>query len=99
MPHLQGIYTQNVIRNIQSYAVEEQRTVQKCIPHFAIRMINKLEALRDEGVLTREEFVEWVDPDLYKEISKIIQQVVCVFKLVVCSDKSMSKAVDKVITQ
>ena len=30
--------------------------VQKCIPHFAIRMINKLEGLVEEGVLTREEF-------------------------------------------
>ena len=52
---------------------EEQKTVQKCIPHFAIRIINKLEGLVDEGVLSKEEFEQWVDPDLYKEISKIIQ--------------------------
>ena len=47
--------------------------MQKCIPHFAIRIINKLEGLVDEGVLSKEEFEQWVDPDLYKEISKIIQ--------------------------
>ena len=35
-------------------------------------MINKLEDLVDEGVLTSEEFTEWVDPDLYKEIAKIV---------------------------
>lgn len=46
--------------------------MQKCIPHFAIRMINKLEELVEEGVLTKEEFNQWVDPDLYKEIMKII---------------------------
>lgn len=61
-------------------------------------MINKLEALVEEGVLTREEFEQWVDPDLFKEISKIIQSIVSVFKLVVCSDKSMNKTIDKVIS-
>lgn len=35
-------------------------------------MINKLEELVEEGVLTKEEFNQWVDPDLYKEIMKII---------------------------
>ena len=62
-------------------------------------MINKLEGLVEEGVLTREEFSKWVDPDLYKEIAKIIQQVVTVFKLTVCSDKTMNKTVNKVISQ
>ena len=77
---------------------EEFRTIQKCIPHFTIRMINKLEGLVEEGVLTREDFSKWVDPDLYKEIAKIIQQVVTVFKLTVCSDKTMNKTVNKVIS-
>ena len=61
-------------------------------------MINKLESLVEEGVLTREEFDQWVDPSLYIEISKIIQQTVTVFKLVVCSDKSMNKTINKVIS-
>ena len=40
-----------------------------------------------------------VDPDFYKEIAKIIQQAVTVFKLVICSDKSMNKTIDKVLNQ
>ena len=51
---------------------EEYRAIQKCIPHFAIRMINKLEALVEEGTLSKEEFANWVDPDMYREIVKII---------------------------
>lgn len=91
-------FTQHLImKNIISATNEEYRAIQKCMPHFAIRMINKLEALVDEGVLTREEFGEWVDPDLYKEIAKIVQQVVTVFKLTVCSDKTMAKSVNKFI--
>lgn len=41
------------------------------MPHFTIRMINKLEGLVEEGVLSSEEFERWVDPDMYKEIAKI----------------------------
>ena len=60
-------------------------------------MINKLENLVEEGIMSQEEFNSWVDPDFYTEISKIIQQVVTVFKLVICSDKTMNKTIDKVI--
>ena len=67
------------------------------MPHFTIRMINKLEGLVEEGVLSAEEFERWVDPDMYKEIAKITQQVVSTFKLIVCSDKSMNKTIDKII--
>ena len=50
-------YTQNsIMKNIMVSEAEEQRIVQKCIPHFTIRMINKLEGLVEEGVLTRDEF-------------------------------------------
>ena len=71
--------------------------MQRCLPHFTIRMIQKLESLVEEGVLSKQDFDKWVDPDLYKEISKIIQQIVTVFKLVVCSDKSMNKSIDKAL--
>ena len=35
--------------------------------------------------------VEWIDPDLFKEISATIQKVVSAFKQVICSDKSVAK--------
>ena len=73
--------------------------MQRCLPHFTIRMIQKLEAFVEDDVMSKEEFENWVDPDLYKEISKIIQQIVTVFKLLVCSDKSMNKTIDKVMSQ
>jgi len=88
-----------VLKDIQSSVGEEQRVVQRCMPHFAIRMLQKLESLKEEGVLSSEEFNLWVDGDLYKEISKIIQQIVTVFKLIVCSDKTMNKTIDKVVNQ
>ena len=93
-----GAHVQNsVIKDIQSSVYEEQKQVQILLPHFTIRMLQKLEALVEEGILTREDFDKWVDPDLYKEISKIIQKIVTQFKLVVCSDKSMNKVIEKVV--
>ena len=71
--------------------------LQRLLPHFTIRMIDKMEGLVQEGVFTMQEFNEWVDPDLYKEISKIIQQVVVAFKMTICDDKSVNKTIDQFI--
>jgi hypothetical protein len=54
-------------------------------------MIHKLEQLKDEGIITQEELFEWIDADLFKEISATIQKVVSAFKHVICSDKTVSK--------
>ena len=85
------------MRNVQSSVEKELHQLQKCLPHFTIRMINKLEGLVEEGILSAEEFNEWVDPDMYAEISKIIQQVVTTFKLTICSDKTMNKVINSAL--
>ena len=54
-------------------------------------MIHKLEKLKDEGVITEIELFEWIDADLFKDISATIQKVVSAFKHVICSDKTVSK--------
>jgi hypothetical protein len=43
--------------------------IQKFIPHFTIRAVKAFEDLRDEGVISAEEFQSWVKPDFYKQIN------------------------------
>ena len=43
---------QMIIRAVQMSVREEQKTISKCLPHFAVRMLRKLEDLRDEGVFS-----------------------------------------------
>ena len=61
------------------------------MPHFTIRLISKLEQLRDEGILTEEELDDWVDQDLYKDICSSITRIVTQFKQVICQEKLIQK--------
>jgi hypothetical protein len=67
--------------------LDELQKVEKCMPHFTIRLISKLEGLRDQGVLTEEELEDWVDPELYKDICSSITRIVTQFKQVICQEK------------
>ena len=42
----------SVIKDIQISVAEEQKIVQRYMPHFTIRMIQKLETLVEEGIMT-----------------------------------------------
>ena len=61
------------MKSIADQTLIEQNYVQACLPHFTIRVVNKFEKLREEGIITDEEFKEWIDPDLFKQISTAIQ--------------------------
>ena len=75
--------------------------LQKFIPHFTIRVIKALEDLRDEGVITADDFKTWVKPDFYKHINNQIYRVVSCFRLVVTSEKIQLDQVrlDRPVTQ
>lgn len=63
------------------------RALQRCLPHLSIRLIRALEQLRDQGVISEEDFGSWVDNDLYKDINNAIFRIVSSFRLVVTQEK------------
>jgi len=63
------------------------RVVQRCLPHLSIRLIYELEKLRDEGVIHPDDFSNWVETSLYKDINNAIYRLVSCFRLVVCQEK------------
>ena len=67
---------------------DEQQKVSKCLPHFTIRMIHKMEKMREEGIISKTEFKEWIDTDLYVHLAGIINKVVISFRQIICIDKS-----------
>ena len=50
------ITSESLMTNIADQTLIEQNLVQACLPHFTIRIIRKFEKLREEGIITDEEF-------------------------------------------
>jgi hypothetical protein len=63
------------------------RVVYICQPHHSIRLIYELEKLRDEGIIHPDDFSNWADTSLYKDINNAIYRLVSAFRLVVCQEK------------
>lgn len=81
----------NTPQVIHQQLLDDQKTIQLCIPSFSIRMIYKLEQLRDKGVLTMNEFNTVVDKFLYKEITQILFKVISAFRHSISSEKQSLK--------
>lgn len=47
-----------------------------------------MEQIRDKGIISKEEFKEWVDTDFYVHLAGIINKVVISFRQIICIDKA-----------